>query len=538
MTNKTKNMFLVLFVLLVALLAACSSGDSEGASSAPEETDAATSGEAESGTVKELRIGTNAFTAGLAPTRTSNADAQLQYNIYDTLILRDPYSEEVEYLPGLATGWKQLEPTIWEFTLREDVKFHDGTVMDAEDVAYSLNRIFKQEDPTFDNAYGRYFNNFKEVEIVDDYKVNIHTIKPEPLIETFLSDLSGSITSKEYIDEVGLEEADLNPVGAGPYRVASFVPSESAVLERFDDYWGEPAPLEKVTYTFIPEIASRTTAVVNDEVDLVVGIPADQEAALANQDGVELIEANYPLFHVYILNMNNEVMQNKKLRQALDLAIDREALVASLWNNKAKVPTSLQFEDYGEMYMSDVETVEYNVEKAKQLVEESGYDGTPIEIVIRADYYPQGDLAAQAVIEMWKEIGVNAELTQVPDVNEIPDEEVMIRSWSNPLYYPDPMGVMDASWSENIWVSTRGFWEPENEAWDENFEIARFSTDTEERKEAYKNLLEMTKDEAGFILLYQPFEYFAAQENVEWEIPKNYRAYTISLRAGQIELNE
>ncbi len=486
--------------------------------------------------LEHIRIGTNQFTKGLEATRTSNADAQLQYNIYDTLILRDPHSEGLEFLPGLATSWKQLEDKTWEFKLRENVQFHDGTIMDAEDVAFSLNRIFKEEEPRFSNAYGRYFNTFDRVEVIDPLTVHIHMLKADPLVEVFLSDLSGAITSKEYIEEVGADQADLMPVGAGPYKVVAFTPGESAVLERFESYWGERAPVGKISYTYIPEIASRSTAVANGEIDIAIGIPPEQEDVLSGQSSVKLIDAAYPLFHVLVLNMNNDVMQNKKLRQALDLAVDRQALVSALWRDKAIVPTSAQFPDYGEMYLDDVKTVEYNVEKAKQLVKESGYDGTPIEVTIRSDYYTYGDLAVQAMIDMWAQIGVTATLTQVPDVNQIEDSKIMIRSWSNPLYYPDPMGLIDASWSDTVWVSERGFWDPQDPEWDTNMEIARFSLDKQARKDAIRKLEAIMKDEAGFILMYQPFEYIALNSSLEWQWPKNYRAYTISLRAGEVAL--
>ncbi len=527
---------LVSMLLLVTMLSACMSSnmskpvnEAQIPSSATEPTKPKASLP-----IEHLRIGTNAFTTGLEATRTSNADAQFQYNVYDSLIMRDPFSKELKFIPGLAESWKKLEPTVWEFKLRKEVKFHDGSVMTADDVAFSLNRIFKKEDARFANAHGRYFNTFDKVEIVDGHTVKIHTKVPDPLVEVFLSDLSGAITSKAYVQRVGLNESNLKPIGTGPYKVVSFTPNKTIVLERFDDFWGEKAPIQKVTYSYIPETASRVTAIVNNEIDFAVSIPPDQEAALAKHQNVKLMDVSYPLLHVLVLNMSNPVMANKKLRQALDLAVDRQALVKALWNNKGVVPTSLQFPDYGDMYLPDVKTVEYNVEKAKQLVKESGYDGTPIEVTIRADYYEQGDLAVQAMIEMWKKIGVTATLRQVPDVNAFPDSSIMIRSWSNPLYYPDPMGLIDASWSDTIWVSTRGFFKPQNKEWATSFEKARFSTNTQERKDAIRKLNEIAKDEAGFILMYQPFEYFVTRKNMEWKVPKNYRAYTISLRAGDI----
>lgn len=489
--------------------------------------------------IDHLRIGTNQFSAGMEPTRTSNADAQTQYNIYETLIMLDPYSEKIEYIPGLAESWKQIDPLTWEFKLRKNVKFHDGNTMTAEDVAFSLNRLFEEDDKRdsrFNNSYGRYFNTFEKVEIVDDYTVNISTKVVEPLALMLLTDLSGSIVSKAYIEKVGYDEADLKPVGTGPYIVTEFVSKEMAVLERFDDYWGEKAPVQKVTYKYIPEVASRVTAIANNEIDIAVGIPTDQESVLDNKEGVRLINTTYPLFHVMVINMGNEYMgSHKKLRQALDMAIDREALNNAIWGGKGIVPISFQLPEVGaDMYFPDLKLIKYDPEKAKELVKESGYDGRPIVITIRANYYVKGDIAMQAIMEMWKEIGVNAELQQVPDVNKIPDPEVMIRTWSNPMYYPDPMGLIDASWSPTIWVSTRNLWIPSNPDWFANYETARFSTDLKARQDAVKKLLVAFNDEACGILMYVPHEYIAVRDDIHWEIQTNYRAYTIGLKAGDI----
>src|SRR5690625_4959130 len=163
--KKTTWTILIIFVLIVTL-AACSSNDNEPNQSAQNQDEkneqvqdkqnANNEKAAEEKTeIEHLRIGTNAFSAGMEATRTSNADAQTQYAIYDTLIMRDPCSEELKFIPGLAVSWENVEPTVWELELRENVKFHDGNIMDAEDVAFSLNRIFKAEDPRFNNAYGR-----------------------------------------------------------------------------------------------------------------------------------------------------------------------------------------------------------------------------------------------------------------------------------------------------------------------------------------------------------------------------------------------
>ncbi len=176
----------------------------------------------------------------------------MQNSIHECLIEREPYSQPLKFLPALATSWRMIQPTVMEMKLRKGVKFHDGSTMEADDVAFSLNRIWQRTRPQYDGAQGRFFYNFDRVEIVDPLTVRIHTKRPEPLIEVLLSDKCAGIVSKKYHDKVGFEKADLAPVGAGPYRVVSFKARHQLVLERFNDYWGEKAPLDKITFTAYP----------------------------------------------------------------------------------------------------------------------------------------------------------------------------------------------------------------------------------------------------------------------------------------------
>ncbi|MBM4314740.1 MAG: hypothetical protein FJ122_12620, partial [Deltaproteobacteria bacterium] len=185
---------------------------------------------------KELRVGLQSFddgTPGLDSYHTTNAQTQMLNSIHDCLIEREPYSQPLKFLPALATGWKMVQPTVMEMKLRKGVKFHDGTTMSAEDVAFSLNRIWQRTRPQYDGAQGRFFYNFDRVEIVDPLTVRIHTKRSEPLIEVLLSDKCAGIVSKAHHDKVGFEKADLFPVGAGPYRVVSFKARHQLVLERF-----------------------------------------------------------------------------------------------------------------------------------------------------------------------------------------------------------------------------------------------------------------------------------------------------------------
>jgi peptide/nickel transport system substrate-binding protein len=355
-------------------------------------------------------------------------------------------------------------------------------------------------------------------------------------MEVLLSDRCASIISKGYYEKVGFEKADLAPVGAGPYRVISYKSGQQLVVERFKDYWGEKAPLDRITFTCIPEISSRITALVNREVDFIVSIPPDQEGPLRNRNDLKLLGVVWPMFHVFAINMTHPVTKNKKLRQAMNLSVNRELLVKGLWHEKGLVPRAHQFKEYGEpLYMPELVTVKYDPERARQLVKESGYDGTPILLTFLPHYYTYGNLAAQAIAEMWQNVGIQVKLQSI---DSFPSnlKDIMIRPWSNPMYYPDPMGAYDTHWSNSAWPYRRNFFKPENPKWNELYQKARFSTDVRERREAYTELLRIAEDEAGYILLYQPYEAFAMRSDIEWETPTTLRPYTLTFRAGQIKI--
>ncbi|ARE39208.1 Dipeptide-binding ABC transporter, periplasmic substrate-binding component [Rhodovulum sp. P5] len=282
-------------------------------------------------TAQELRIGLSTFEDSLDPQDTTgNSGAPILYEIFDALIERDSFSNPLTFKPGLATEWTQIEPTVWELKLRRGVIFHNGDRFDAHDVEFSLDRMFHHEDPEFFSAWGRWAYNFKDVEVVDDMTVRVHTHRPEPMFETLMSARSFGIVSKDYYEEKGFDDAALTPVGTGPYKVTNFVPDETLTLERFDGYWGEAAPLDKVVMTYVPEVASRVTGIVNGEFDIVTNIPPDQTPAL-EKPGIKTMGVTWPMFHVYVIAMNKAPTDDARVRQAMRLCTDRQALVDGLW---------------------------------------------------------------------------------------------------------------------------------------------------------------------------------------------------------------
>ena len=469
----------------------------------------------------------------------SNSGIQFYYNIYDTLIMRDSSAETPTFLPGLAESWKQIDDLTWEFKLRDGVKFHDGTTMNADDVVYSMNRVINQEDASYATSHSYLLGNFDRFEAVDDLTVRAYTFNPEPLIENLLSDPNVGISSKEYCESVGLEAASLMPMTTGPYKVVSFDPGNTVVLERFDEYWGEKAPFEKIEFKRVAEVISRITALQNGEVDFITNIPPDQEILLTSNPDIQVHGQLMSMYHVYRLNMNHELMDDKNFRAALDYSIDRQALVDSIWLGKAEAATTYQFYEVGdELYLEEREgEITYDLEKAKELLAASDYNGETIQLYDTTDYYTYMDLASQALIDMWKQIGINAEYVEADDLSTFKKEEMTMRTWSNPLYYQDPMGVLDRHWMPGGEANKCGHFVT-TEEYEAQYQIARYSSDLEERKEALNYIYDYFRSETPFLYLYKTYESVATSDEINYEIPHNVRVNTLGFRAGEISVNQ
>ena len=496
---------------------------------------------------QEITVGAANVSDYLDPGRDhSNVGSQFYYNAFDTLIGRDVTQMEPVWEPALATEWELVEPTVMELTLREGVTFHDGEEMTADDVVFSLNRMYQADFPPYQVRSRDRLANFARAERVDDLTVRVHVEREEPLWETLLSlqqvmiipeDYTKGLTGDPEVAEHGDYEAfSLEPVGTGPYRVAEFVPGERVVYEQFDDFWGEPAPLERAVVRHVPETASRITALKTGEADIVTNIAPDQLGLIEADDELKAVGGATPLFHVMIMNANHPELEDPRIRQAMSLAIDRDLLNEALWQGKAVVPSTHTMEEFGELYMPDLDTFQYDPEKARALLEEAGYDGSEIVFDAFPVYYTNGLLAAQAVVEMWNEVGIEGRV----DVGEDwtgDDPEMMARSWSNPMYFADPFGSFGVMWAPGGPSESEGRFNTD-EAYAAAWERFRFGETVEERRAAYAELMERIEENPPVLPLYRPYESWAMRREIDWAPQPGHIPYVLDFRAGSIALPE
>lgn len=441
-----------------------------------------------------------------------------QYSIFETLIRRDWFDSDPPgigntLVPMLADSWEYLDDMTIEFQLRDDVTWHNGDHFNADDVVYSLESLIGEEVPEWAGAQ-QDMTNLESVEKIDDYTVQLITNVPDPIFLMNLAALASYIIPHEYYEEVGMEEFGLNPVGTGPYRVVAYTPDESIQLESHDDYWMGLPNAATVEFRVVPETSARVSALVSGEVHIATNIPPDQIQTLEDADGVHPESIESLNFHMMRFNTHHETMSDKRLRQAMCMAIDRELLVETLWFGEARVPNGHQFIDYPDhLFFEDV-TLPYDPEGARKLLDEAGYEDELITFRVHPSYYTGYADAAQAIVQMWQDVGINAEL----ELTETPwdaGDDAMVHNWSNSSNMADPLGAIWTNWGPGS-PSQANFWDAP-ERFNELGQELGSTLDEDERSELWREMLELWMDERPGTPIYNPLETYGVSDILDWK---------------------
>jgi peptide/nickel transport system substrate-binding protein len=313
--------------------------------------------------------------------------------------------------------------------------------------------------------------------------------------------------------------------------VAEFRPEELLVLEANEHYWGEPPPAGRLEFIPRPEIAARVSALVSGEVDIITAVPPDQVPVIEGTDGVGV--RSVPITNVRMLyyNTRHPVLQDKRRRQALNLAIDRELIVASLWGGRALVPRSYQFSDWAELYNPQRPVPLYDPGAARELLDASGYAGERITLRTPADYYTFGEEVSQAIVEMWRAAGINAEVELIDVAAFWEDvENLTVVTGSNTNEFADP----DAFWIRWNASSSNGQHIWTNERFEEIGLTARHTLDLPTRYAAYQELIDLFEEEAPGTVLYVPYENYGLRRGIEWQ---PYAYYFLDFRADNLSFS-
>ena len=395
---KKKLMALLLLVsLLGAVLTGCGDSSTE---KAPED------GQNETGSTEAVAHA-NEITVGIAQDLDESLDPhkavaagtkEVMFNVFEGLM--KPTSTG-DLIPAVAEDYTVSDDRMtYTFTLREGVKFHNGETVTAEDVKYSIDRC---ADTSEGDPLVEAFSVIQAVEILDERTVAITISEPS---NEFISYMTTAILPVDY------DQQDTAPVGTGPFKFVSRTAQDSIVLEKFDEYWGTPAYLDKVTYKIIENADSIMMSLQSGAIDMFAHLTSTQVAQLGDDFYVE--EGTMNLVQALYLNNAEKPFDDVRVRQALCYAVDKQAIIDLAFDGYGSPIGSSMYPAFGK-YFDDSLTNYYtkDVEKAKALLAEAGYPGGfDMTITVPSNYKPHMD-TAEVLVQQLAQIGVNAAIEPI-----------------------------------------------------------------------------------------------------------------------------
>lgn len=399
---KTKKCLALLLVLAALLLAACGTpGGTSGASISAANSNNGSDVQTVKNTEVVMTVTAEIITLDPQVNAGGTSANTVRQNMFEALVRIDT---DGEIQPCLATEWDVDESnTVWTFHLREGVKFHDGESMTAADVKATFDRFKTNEGST--RAY--YYKNILEVNVIDNYTVEFVTETPQSNFLHILAYDGSYIMSVKSLERSN-EEIASQPVGTGPYKFQSSEGTESVTLERFEEYWGEKPDITKLKFIAVTEVATRVNMLRAGEADLITGITDEDLAYFLTDENFAVMYGNSNRVGHLAINSSRPGLNDLRVRQAIEYAIDKEALVQGILGDRGEVAHSVIAPlTYG---YYDSGLYGYNPEKAKELLAQAGYQEGELSFVIQSPdgrYYKDKE-CCMAIANMLQNVGINA----------------------------------------------------------------------------------------------------------------------------------
>jgi peptide/nickel transport system substrate-binding protein len=451
-----------------------------------------------------LTYGASVEVTGLEPFHNTGTVAVQIYNsLYDTLTGRDL---SFKLVPKLAESWKLLNDTTWQFKLRPGVKFHNGDPLTAADVKFSIEYT---RDPAAKTIFSTTFASVKTIDVVDDVTLNITTDGPDVLLADRVSIRPGFIMPKKYFEQVGYAAFDKKPVGSGPYQFQEAVQGVRLVLAANKSYWGTVPNADTITIIPRPEVAARVAALKAGEVNYIDNLGYDQYDDLARTANTKPVAVPGLGQSMYMLNALVPPLDNKLVRQAMSLSIDRPTLIKTLFLGMLKVANSpLMPMDFA--YDPSIPPYPFDPARARALLQQAGYQGQKIIF----EYVGANDID-QAVAEGWKAVGLNVELQGIDAATRARKlaQKTFLGVFAATFrsFYADPDGVI---WRTMQPGGSLRYWT--NAEFDRLGSEAATSVDQEQRRRNYRRMVQIMVDEMPWLTLWEETRLYATGGNAVW----------------------
>ncbi|AIM17236.1 ABC transporter substrate-binding protein [Neobacillus sedimentimangrovi] len=520
--NKTFKWLLISLLAISMFLVGCSSKSNEKTGGK-----SANGGQSKKDT---LVYGRGGDSTSLDPITTTEGEAfKVTENIFETLV--EYGDQDTTINPGLAEKWEVSEDGLtYTFHLRKGVKFHDGTDFNADAVVFNFNRWMNGNDEKFPyySMFGGYKNDeghvIKEVKAVDEHTVQFVLKRPQA---PFLKNLAMSpfgIASPAAVEKYG-DDFRSHPVGTGPFKFVEWKQNDTITLEKNPDYWKEGLPkLNKIIFRVIPENTARLNALANGEIDVMDGLNNSDEETVKSNPNLQVIER--PSMNVgYIgLTTTRKPLDNKLVRQAINHAVDKKAIIDAFYGGKAEaavnpMPPSI------EGYNDAIEDYPYDLEKAKALLKEAGYEnGFEIDLwamPVARPYMPEAQKVAEVIQESLSKIGIKAKIQSVDWATYLEkatkgEFDMFMLGWTGDNGDADNFlyTLLDKDS-----IGSNNYTHYSNDELHEVLIAAQTETDQAKRNELYKKAQEIIKEDAPWVPLVHSTPLLAASKDVVNYLP-------------------
>jgi peptide/nickel transport system substrate-binding protein len=481
---------------------------------------------------QELVIAQGADIITLDPTQATQIhNLNLFYNLFDALVTWDP-KDIGKIVPELALSWRNVNPTTWQFKLRQGVKFHNGEPFNAEAVKFTIERLITKG---VHQVYGG-FSTIDHVEIVDPYTVNVVTSKPDPILVKRFAGYGGQMLPPQYIKQVDWKAFAQKPVGTGPYRFVEWIKDDRVVLEANPDSW-RPAPkIKKVVWKPIPDNFARVAALTRGEAQLITKVIPDHVAQIDKAGCCRVEHTLTNLVTVYLINAKTGPLANTKVRQALNYAVDKDKIIKELYNGYAiPIGSGIPNTDFG--YNAAIKPYPYDPARAKKLLAEAGFaNGVDVDIQSGNGIHLNDKQLSEAVALMLQNVGVRAKVGilepaqrgQLLRSNTFPG--LLLADPASTTYDTDgvlwrlrgPGGIVASIWPGSA-EGTRFY---------QLMEEARVTLDAQKRLRNYHEAAQIFHDEAPELFLFQGELIDGVRNEVQYRARGDQRiiVYDISFR--------
>ena len=456
---------------------------------------------------------------------SDNASIWTQLLIFDQLVRTGVDGKSVE--PGLAERWTISEDgTEYTFYLRT-AKFSNGNNVTSEDVVFSMQRAGGEE-----SRWASFFKPFKTVEAIDERTVKITLHKPfTPMLST-LGLFSASIVPKDVVEKEGKNFGN-NPVGSGPFVLEKWSRGDKIILTKNPYYWQKGKPyVDRVELFIIPEDNSRMLKIQAGEVDVAASVPFNMIESLKKMKDIEIDVADVLRSDFVLMNTTKKPFDDVRVRQALNYAVDKEGIVKTILFGMGKVAiSSLPIMKY---YNHDIEPYPYDLEKAKQLLNEAGYPEGFSAGLIAMSGDPVAKQAAVVIQDSFRKIGVELKISTFEggthwETTKSGNYDLAISYCTSDTIDPDQIvGFTMLTPGRADSYHTRF----KDERINELFKKGRITPDGPEREKMYKEIQERHFDGAPYIFLYHIPAVYAYRSHV-----KNFKVIpTANYRLEEVQL--